>query len=238
MNKYIIKLSLLFFIVSLLSCNSSPKNNELSADEKKDGWVLLFDGTSTNGWHLYNADKKASVWEVKDGELFCNPQNGKEHGDLVTDEAFENFDLTFEWKMSADGNSGVFINAIERDTIPAAWFSGPEYQLLGNDHADFKTDTKRAGCLYGFSAQKTTVATKPVDEWNKSRIKQVNGKVEFYLNGTLTAEEDFKSQEWLNKVMQSGFKMFPEFGRHTKGHIVLQDWAKGVSFRNIKIRAL
>ena len=128
MNQYIIRLSLLFSIVSIISCNSSPKNNELSEDEKKNGWTLLFDGKSTGGWHLYNADKKVSVWEVKDGELFCNAQNGKDHGDLVTDEEFENFDLMFEWKMSADGNSGVFINSIERDTIPAAWFSGPEYR--------------------------------------------------------------------------------------------------------------
>ncbi len=238
MNQYIIRLSLLFSVVSFLSCNSSPKNDELPGDEKKEKWIALFEGKSTNGWHLYNAGKKASVWEVKDGELFCNPQSGKEHGDLVTDEEFENFDLVFEWKMAADGNSGVFINSIERDTIPAAWFSGPEYQLLGNNHEDYKIETKRAGCLYGFAPQETPVATKPVEEWNESRIKQVNGKVEFYLNGALTAEEDFKSQGWMDKVMQTHFKNFPEFGKHTQGHIVLQDWAKGVSFRNIKIKKL
>lgn len=227
-------LALLFII----SCGDKQQTNQLSNGEKDNGWKLLFDGESLKGWHLYRKGNIPSVWEVSNGELSCNPNNQKEDGDLVTDEEFENFDLTFEWKMAADGNSGVFINAIERDSIPAAWFSGPEYQLLGNANPDYPFANKRTGCLYGFLPQITPVAVKPVDEWNQSRIKQVDGKVEFYLNDTLTASEDFKSQAWLDAIKQSGFSNYPEYGRYTKGHIVLQDWAKGVSFRNIKIKEL
>ena len=228
-----------FLAFILFSCSSvQVQNNQLTEKEKQDGWISLFDGKSMDGWHLYNKGKVSSAWEVKEEALYCNPQSDSGHGDLISDEMFENFDLTFEWKMPADGNSGVFVNVLEKDSIPAAWFSGPEYQLLGNDHPDYALDTKRAGCLYGFSAQQNAAATKPPEEWNQSRIKQVNGKIEFYLNGALTATEDFKSQAWLDKISESGFKSLPEFGKHTKGHIALQDWAKGISFRNIKIKKL
>lgn len=74
--------------------------------------------------------------------------------------------------------------------------------------------------------------------WNQSVITQVNGKVKFYLNGVQTAEQDFTTDEWRQKVEATGFKRFPEFGKYTSGHIALQDWTKGVSFRNIKIKEL
>ena len=230
-----------FFVLSIvftISCNSGQQENKLSDQEQKEGWILLFNGKSLDGWHLYREGDTKSVWQVKEGELSCNPKNGKEHGDLLTNEEFENFDLTFEWKMGDDGNSGVFINVLEMDSIPATWFSGPEYQLLGNANPDYPVANERSGCLFGLSVQKTPVAIKPVGEWNQSRIKQVNGKVEFYLNGVLTTEEDFKSPSWFDKIKQSGFKDHPEFGKSTKGHIALQDWAKGISFRNIKIKKL
>ena len=239
MVKHILSKAFFFLWISyMISCSDGQRENQLSNEEKNQGWTLLFDGKSTNGWHLYRETNKPSVWEVKDGELSCNPKNGKEHGDLLTDEEFENFDLTFEWKMGDDGNSGVFIDVLERDSIPVAWFSGPEYQLLGNANPDYPIANERSGCLFGLSVQKTAVAVKPLNEWNQSRITQVDGKVKFYLNGVLTTEEDFKSQAWFDKIKESGFKDHPEFGKHTKGHIALQDWAKGVSFRNIKIKKL
>ena len=114
----------------LLSCSEKKVgNNELSNEEKEEGWTLLFDGKTTAGWHLYNKAKIPSTWMVKNAELYCNPDTvGIEHGDLVSDKVYKNFDLKFDWKISKAGNSGVFINVIEQDTIPTAWASGPEYQ--------------------------------------------------------------------------------------------------------------
>jgi hypothetical protein len=228
----------LLAISCIISCASGGSENQLSAQQKKNGWKLLFDGKTLNGWHLYHKRNKASVWEAKNGELSCNPGNGKEEGDLVTDSTFENFDLTFEWRMGDDGNSGVFINVLESDTLPRVWFSGPEYQLLGNANRDFPVPDERSGALFGLDAQKNEAAVKPVDQWNQSRIKQVGGKTEFYLNDVLTVKEDFTSQAWLDKVRASNFKTHPDFGKYTKGHIALQDWAKGVSFRNIRVKNL
>ncbi|MEX0273662.1 MAG: DUF1080 domain-containing protein [Flavobacteriaceae bacterium] len=214
-------------------------HNQLTAEEKENGWTLLFDGKTTEGWHLYNYPDSTSVWTVQNGTLYCESKRGSgKHGDLVTDHDFENYELVFEWKLSEKGNSGVFINVVEQAEMPATWHTGPEYQLLDPSHMDYPDTTKRAGCLYGFSPQKNETVTQPAGTWNSSRIRQVNGKVFFYLNGNLTAEEDFTSPEWNEKIAMSGFKVFPRFGLATKGQIALQDWFSDVWYRNIKIRKL
>ena len=97
---------------------------------------------------------------------------------------------------------------------------------------------KGAGALYGLAPLKTTVEPNPAGEWNNSRIKQVNGKINYWLNGTMTAEEQIGSERWKGLVANSKAAVFPDFSKSTKGHIGLQDWAKGVSFRNIKIRII
>jgi len=238
-NSVFVFLGLVTVLIS--SCaDSEAANNQLSEREKRDGWILLFDGKTTNGWHLYNKGIVPSGWIVQNGELYCKADaQNVEHVDLVTDKEFRNFDLRFEWKISHAGNSGVFINVVERGDIPAAWASGPEYQLLEKSHADYAaSEKKRPGCLYGFAPQINNIEPRPFVEWNQGRIKQENGKVEFYLNDVLTAEQDLYSQEWKDMITNSTFRDFPEFGKSAKGHIALQDWAKGVAFRNIKIKEL
>jgi hypothetical protein len=217
---------------------NEDQNNSLSKTERANGWRLLFDGHSTAGWHLYNGAARFTVWKAKDGELVCDPLDKSGAGDLVTDQEFKNFDLKFDWKLPKGGNSGVFVNVLERKDIPAAWASGPEYQLLDSANPDFPKPQLRSGCLYSFAPQKNPVTNRPPDTWNHSEIKQVNGKVKFYLNGILTAEADFGSKAWMVKVANSHFSKFPEFGKHLSGHIALQDWSTGVAFKNVKIKSL
>lgn len=231
----------LFLMVFLGACkNEAPLINQLSEAEQREGWKLLFDGKSFDQWHIYNKGDTASVWEVQNGELYCRPlTTAGLHGDLVTDEVFKDFEFVFDWKISEGGNSGVFVNVQERPEIPAAWASGPEYQLLDVNHPDFATNPKkRAGCLYGFQEQKKAGLEKPTGEWNTSRIVQKDGEVTFYLNGSITATQDFKTPEWKTMVEASTFNRFPEFGKAMEGRIGLQDWAKGISFRNLKIKPL
>ena len=222
--------------VFILSCTGAA--NRLTGEEKEQGWVLLFDGSSTSGWHLYNKKNTTAGWIVKDHELAVDTVKKMEVNDLVSDKVYTNFDLQFEWKLAKNGNSGVFINVQERPDLTTAWASGPEYQLLDPAHADNANPVKRAGTLFALDAQKNPVVAKPAGEWNQSRIKQVNGEVEFYLNGILTVQEDLTAPVWQDSVSHTHFKNFPEFGKHTSGHIALQDWASGVAFRNIKIREL
>lgn len=225
--------------VIITSCSSpKPKDNELSNEEKAQGYQLLFDGKTLNGWHLYNQGKIPSAWVAQDGELRCLPGTDATHGDLVSDQDFENYEFSFDWKITKEGNSGVFINVAERPDIPTAWASGPEYQLLEKGHHDYAKEMKRAGCLYNFSPQLNPVALKPLNDWNHSVIRQQNGKIEFMLNGVVTAKEDFNSIQWKNAVANTNFKDFPEFGKNLKGRIALQDWNKGVSFKNMKIKKI
>lgn len=223
----------------ITSCSSpKAKDNELSREEKEQGYELLFDGKTLNGWHVYNQGKISSTWVAENGELKCLPGTDERHGDLITDQDFENYELIFDWKISKEGNSGVFINVFERPDVPTAWTSGPEYQLLEKSHHDYDNEMKRSGCLYGFSPQLNPAELKPLNDWNHSVIRQQEGKIEFMLNGVVTAKEDLNSDQWKKAVANSNFKDFPEFGKHLKGRIALQDWNKGISFKNIKIREI
>jgi len=220
------------------SAEENATHNQLLEVEKKEGWKLLFDGETLNGWHLYNDPNATSVWEVVDGELHSNANDESlTAGDLVTNDAYENYELILEWKIAGNGNSGIFINVQELPDVPTAWQSGPEYQILGADHMDYDVPEKRPGCLYVFQPQKKKVEIEQ-GQWNTTRIKQMNGKVEFYLNGVLTAEEDFSSSEWKNQIANSHFAKYPEFGKTTEGKIALQYWYFETWFRNIKIREL
>lgn len=229
----------LFLIALNCSCTSqSTEPNTLSEKEKNDGWDLLFNGKDLSGWHLYNSNTNQSAWVVSKGKLYCDPNSDENRRDLVSNEEYENYELKFEWQLEKEGNSGIFINVKEDTAIAQTYFSGPEYQLLEDSHMDFNLPLKKSGCLYNFTPQLNAVRTKMRGEWNESRIIQKDGVIEFYLNGHQTAKMDLKSSAWKDLVSKSNFKQYPDFGKYTKGHIALQDWSRGVSFRNIKIRKL
>ena len=203
---------------------------------------MLFDGKTSKGWHEYNKTGNSPVWRVKDGALVCDQDVKKtEPADLVTDNTYSNFDLRFEWKISKAGNSGVFINVVEDTAYARVWMSGPEYQLLDNtnvaDH-NYGDPKRQSGSLYGLVPIKNNAQPLPYTEWNKSRIVQQNGKISFWLNDVLTAEEDLTSERWRQLVDSSSLGKYPAYGKTSSGRIGLQDWAKGVSFRNIKIKEL
>ncbi|MDT0607597.1 3-keto-disaccharide hydrolase [Croceitalea rosinachiae] len=214
-------------------------HNQLSDFEKEQGWALLFNGETLNGWHLYNKPDSTqfSAWEVRDGILFCNAANeNRVFGDLVTNKEYENYELVFDWQMAIRGNGGVFINVQESPEFSATYQTGPEYQLLDPNHSDTNTALKKAGCLWGVSNQLNPVEVNNTGQWNTTKIVQHNGKIEFYLNGKLTAKEDFTSADWKNKIASSRFKDAVNFGEATKGKIALQNWYFNAWFRNMKIR--
>ncbi len=235
-------LILLFSFSLFLFLFSCKQHNTLSETEKKEGWVLLFDGKTTNGWHLFNHKEMSLAWAVVNGELKSdiNDTTGF-RGDMISDSTYENYELLFEWKIAKEGNSGVFINVQEDTSYLAPWSTGPEYQLLDNANmkpAYLKDGKRAAGALYGMTVLKNAVQPKPFGEWNQSQIIQKNGRISFSLNGIITCEEEINSTQWKEYIAGSRFNTFPNFGKTTKGHIGLQDWAKGVSFRNIKIKEL
>ena len=228
-------------LFSVYSCSTPEQQNMLSDQEKKDGWTLLFDGKTMNGWHLFNRGNIPSAWSVDSGRLICNPHaKDVKHGDLVTDEVYQDFDLRFEWKISRAGNSGMFINVQERPELATTFSTGPEYQLLDDKNVEpdyLKNPTHKAAAIFGVVPNNSNSMPKP-GEWNQSRILQQNGKLTFWLNDVQTIQVDLQSAEWKNLVALSSLGKYPEFGVAVSGHLAVQDWTNGVAFRNIRIKEL
>lgn len=220
--------------------NTNSDLNQLSAEEKAAGWKLLFDGKSTQGWRNYLKQDIGSDWKVKDGTLMLEPNKEGESngGDIITEEEFENFELSLEWKISPCGNSGIMFNVVENEKYPTVWRTGPEMQILDNTcHPDAKIEKHRAGDLYDLIAS-SEEPVKPAGEWNQVKIVLNNGHLEHWVNGKKVVETEMWTDDWNKMVANSKFKDMEAFGKAKKGHISLQDHSDAVWFRNIKIREL
>lgn len=218
----------------------AQKPNTLTSKEKKDGWVLLFDGKSTTGWHTYGKDQALSAWTVQDGALVFNPEAGKDQGgDLVTDQEYENYDLTLDWKISDGGNSGVIFGVKEDPKYGATYQTGIEAQVLDNINAgDRFIPNHLAGSLYDLIGSAEVSKPKAVGEWNQARILYSNGEITLWLNGVQTANVKKGSDEWNQLIAKSKFHDWEGFAKYPKGKIALQDHGNVVSFRNVKIKQL
>ncbi len=216
----------------------------LTEAEVKDGWVSLFDGTSTKGWHKYGTNTIGAAWKVVDGALHLDASEKenwqiKNGGDIVSDEEYENFDLKLEWKIDTCGNSGIMFY-VHEDTMKYKfpWETGPEMQVLDNKcHPDAKIIKHRAGDLYDLiTVSKETV--KPALEWNQAEVKCVNGKLELFLNGEAVVTTQLWDDNWKKMVAGSKFSKMPGFGTYKKGRIALQDHGNNVWYRNVRIKKL
>jgi Domain of Unknown Function (DUF1080) len=208
-------------------------DNTLSAAEKASGWKLLFDGKTTAGWKGFKTAEPDAGWTVKDGVLGPTPKLSK---DIITKENFENFELTFDWKISAKGNSGVMYHVIP--VGEETYESGPEYQLLDNAHGE--PPPQQAASLFALYPPSKDM-TKPVGEWNHGRIVVDHGKVQHWLNGVEVVDYDINSADFKARVAASKFKRWPQFATGKTGAIALQmhgEPGDPVWFKNIKIKVL
>jgi len=223
-------------LIALVSCNSASKT---TSSEK--GFVSIFDGKTTNGWHTYGKSEAGKAWEVVDGALYLNvkDKDKADRGDLVTDNEYENYHLKLEWKISEGGNSGVIFNVQEdKAKYNATYSTGPEMQVLDNDkHADGKIHKHRTSDLYDLIAA-SSEPVKPVGEWNQAEIISNKGKLEFILNGVQVVSTTMFDDNWKKLIAGSKFASWPGFGTFSKGKIALQDHNDAVWYRNIRIKEL
>jgi hypothetical protein len=211
-----------------LEAMAQPPPNTLTAEERSRGWRLLFDGESTEGWRGYRLDAAPAGWQVRDGTL---TSTGKD-ADLITTDAFGDFELRVDWKMSHGGNSGIFYRVTE--AAERAYESGPEFEL--RDHAFWPDNPYTNGANYGLHPPRR-VASRPVGYWNQARILVQDNHVEHWLNGERVVSYELHSPEWQGRVRDNEvFRRFPEYGRAERGHIGLQNYGDPVWFRNIKIQ--
>ena len=221
--------------------------NTLTDAEMTEGWTLLFDGKTMDGWHGYNQGD-TEAWSIEDCALKTGGTDGNygsdQRVDLTTDGEHTSFEISIDWKASPGGNSGLMYGVIEDPKYDTAWKTGPEYQFV-DDEAQFDDgegnlidleDYQKAGANYAMHNAAEDKELKPVGEWNTTRLVVNGPHVEHWLNGKKIVEFERWTDEW-NELKNSGkWKDAPDYGDAKTGRIVVQDHGSVFWFRNIKIR--
>lgn len=228
--------------------------NQLTPEEKSDGWELMFDGQNATRWRGYKKSQLPSAWLIKDGllhmvgEANMSALQKQDRGDIVYHKPFKNFHLKLEWKISEKGNSGIFYLGQEpkdnrfgdQDYI---WRTAPEMQILDNlGHPDAnkgENGNRQAGSLYDLIPAKPQNA-RPAGEWNQVEIIVNERQVSHIQNGVTVLSYQLDTEQW--KTLVAGSK-FPSLNSDwanvaKEGFIGLQDHSDPVWFRNLKIKAL
>ena len=224
----------------MLSCSTA---NKLTKSEAEQGWILLFDGKTTNGWNNFNEDF-ISGWTVENGSLAGLGLGGDTGCDIVSAGEYDNFILKWDWKLGAHGNSGVMYHVVEGEQYHAPYQTGPEYQLIEDD--DFRDEN---GDPYPLEDWQTTasdyamyVASEEkevrVRDWNSSMIVFTEEQAEYWINGKKVVEFVPWSEDWYERRNSGKWEDYPDYGLARKGKISLQDHGSKVWFRNIKIKPL
>ena len=207
-------------------------HNELSAEDVAEGWELLFDGQSLDGWRAYDHEGVPGGWEVRDGAIMRTGPGG----DIMTQGVFRNFELSLDSRVEEGGNSGVFYLAAQGEEN--IYHSAPEMQVLDDErHPDGQNPFTSAGANYGLHPAPRGVVH-PAGEWNHIRIIVKDDQIEHWLNGEKIVEYVIRSPEWTELVAASKFSQWPAYGQVSEGHIGLQDHGDPVWYRNVKVREI
>jgi hypothetical protein len=221
-------------VISLLTAlPAAAQPNVLTSEEKADGWRLLFDGKTLNGWvAIGKTAPPEKGWVVEDGNLKHVAKGGG--GDIVTAEMFEDFELYWEWKVAPAANGGLKYNLPD----PKKGL-GCEYQLMDDQgHPDGQRGGRlhQTGGLYDVLEPLPAAKPKPVGEWNTSRILVKGNHVEHWLNDVKSADFEFGSDALKAAIAKSKFKNAQGWGIKTKSPILLQDHGDEIALRSIRIR--
>lgn len=241
------------FAAAVLACSVRDNAGEASAktddavvaeSASPEGVDLLADN-DLDAWHRYGGGEPGAAWRVSEDGVLHFDASEKEDGrvlgggNIVTDEDFEDYELTLEWKISQGGNSGIIYNVVEEEGLDYPWLTGPEMQVLDNErHPDAEIYMHKAGDLYDMVPSSDSTAVRPAGEWNEARLVNRAGKVEHHLNGVKIVEYDNTGEGWREMIAGSKFKDMPRFGESTSGKIALQDHGDDVWYRNIEVRPL
>lgn len=232
---------------------SHSEDNTLSDKEVNEGWKLLFDGKTFDGWRGMGRDHvQNELWKIEEGtirklnseEVLPLP-DGKavEGGDLMTIETFENYELYFEWKILKAGNTGLKYNVSE--DLSQKYGSGHsalgfEYQLLDDTdtiYAGKLKSSQYSGSLYDMIPPQNA-KTNPVGTFNSSRILIDGNHAEHWLNGLKVLEYEFGSKQLDSLFRLSKYVDYQNFIDKRSGHIILQNHKDDAWFKNIKIREI
>ena len=228
-----------------------------------EGYIVIFDGTSLNGWRGYGKDTVPARWTIEDGCLkFTGTGAGESQsgdgGDIIFTKKFKNFEMKFDWKISKGGNSGVFYLAREVKTVKDGkeqyepiYISSPEYQVLDNaNHPDAKLGkdgNRQSASLYDMIPA-VPQNQNPFGEWNSGSIMVYQGTVVHAQNGVNVLEYHLWTPKWTEMLQASkfseeawplAFELLNNLGGDAhEGYIGFQDHGNDVWYRNIRVKIL
>ena len=215
--------------------------NTLTDAESADGWQLLFDGSSLNGWHGYNG-QSTEAWAIDDCAIKSagteDNSGSDERADVATDREYTNFELVLDWKATTGGNSGLIYAVVEDPKYKTAWRTGPEYQLADDLSWETPKAVTSTAADYDMLAPSDEKELKPVGEWNVTKLVVNGPHVEHWLNGGKVLEFERWTDEWKARRDASKWGEHKDYGLAETGRIVLQDHGSKFWFRNIKIREI
>ncbi len=226
------------------------EDNSLTKKEKEEGWQLLFDGKTLNGWRGFSLNKAPEGWIVENGTIKILPKTDWPRqadgqpilgADLITVNTYENFELQWDWKIGSGGNSGVKYNVSEELSVanpPKGCALGFEYQMTDDTRLSGRSMHNSTAALYDLVPPASEKIVNPIGEFNTSRIIFSGNRGEHWLNGKKILEFDLDSSPFQTAVENSKFKDVAGFAAKRNGHIVLQDHAEEAWFKNIKIKKL
>lgn len=242
MKKLLTSFTLLFLFV-LFACQNKKteqKNTASDSELPEKQWVRIFNGRDLQGWQGFSKTAIPGQWIVEDGVIKCNSNPAfKSEGQhsIVTMEQYGDFELSFDFKIMKNGNSGVMYHVSQDTAYQFDYETGPEYQILDDDEDPDRPATRRLASNYDLYAAVADKRFNGVNEWNLGKILYSRGKVEHWLNGIKVLEFVEGSDEWLARVKDSKWNDMKDYAQYKIGHISLQDHGNEVWYRNIRIRS-
>lgn len=219
--------------------------NSISPAEQEEGWMLLWDGKTSEGWRGAKISEfPKNGWVMEDGILkVCKGDGGESTngGDIVTKHKYKNFVLSVDFKITEGANSGIkyFVNPDLNKGGGSA--IGCEFQILDDQkHPDAKLGVKgnrKLGSLYDLIPAPTNKPFKK-NNWNTATVVVTGNHVEHWLNGVKLLEYTRNNEMWNALVAYSKYRDWPDFGNAEDGFILLQDHGDEVWFKNVKIKEL
>ena len=238
-------LYLTFTGIAMTPIKTLAQDNALTNQEKNEGWKLLWDGKTTNGWRGARISTfPTKGWKIIGNDLVVEKSKGEESGnggDIVTIKTYKSFELVADFKITEGANSGIkyFVDPDLNKGKGSA--IGCEFQILDDEkHPDAKAGRKgnrTVGSLYDLIPAGSNKLFKK-NEFNTARIIVKGNHVEHWLNGIKVVEYERNNQMWKALVAGSKYADWPSFGEGKEGHILLQDHGDEVHFKNIKIKEL